>query len=75
MSYMISICVHLYQLPYPEEQYYAPTEFVQQPVAQIFYQIPFLILSFIVISAHESLHSDQADRGAGNQIKQTAFHP
>lgn len=24
---------------------------------------------------YESLHSDQADRGAGNQIKRTAFHP
>lgn len=29
----------------------------------------------VVMSARESLHSDQADRGAGNQTKQTAFHP
>ena len=34
----------------------------------------FLILSFITMSARESLHSDQADRDADNQIKQTAFH-
>ena len=26
------------------------------------------------MSARESPHSDQADRGADNQIKQTAFH-
>ena len=46
----------------------------QYPVSLILFFIPkpthtqylFLILSFITMSARESLHSDQADRGADN---------